>query len=337
MDNTSPAAWDPVSNRIYFNRRDDKGTWTSHSAMPDGSDSRCLMCDMKSPTGTRTGPQQGVSDVTPDGKYLISTVEKAEHPAPNGSSYSAPGRGLYNDLWLIRTDGSEGWPLTDLTTDPVSGVIWPRFDRTGTQIVWAQMYQGFDLAHPLGKWSMRVARVEWDGDRPVLKDERTFDPQEGRFYEPYQFSPDNSRIIFASDYDTPSVLLGPSQTNVQIWTIDVATLRDVQRVSPDQPISGMFSNYNEFAYYLPTSDGSRVMFARTAEATDHGMDIWTATADGQDPQRLTFLNEPDHEQHVGYAVMGGVAFDPKDPKRFVVGVSQSLDGESLNAYFVTLS
>ena len=39
---------------------------------------------------------------------------------------------------------------------------------------------------------------------------------------------------------------------------------------------------------------------------------------------------------VGYAVAGGAAFDPHNPKRFVVGISQNMNGEEINAYFVTL-
>jgi hypothetical protein len=336
MANTSPAAWDAASNRIFFNRRDGEGRWSGHSVLPDGTDTRCVTCEMPSDSSAEPGIQRGVSDVTPDGQFYVATVEKDTHPGPIGSSFSAPGRGSYNDLWLARVDGSKAWPLTSLPTGSISGVIWPRFDRTGTQLVWAQMEQGFDLTHPLGIWSMRVARIAWDGDTAVLRDERTFDPQPGRFYEPYQFSPDNQRIIFASDLDTPGVFLGPSQTNAQIWTIDAATFGDVRRVSPEDPLTGMFANYNEFAMYLPDSDGSRVMFSRTFESTAHGMDIWTAGADGGDVRRVTFLNEPDDAQHVGYAVAGGAAFDPNNPKRFVVGVSQNTNGEEINAYFVTL-
>jgi hypothetical protein len=66
------------------------------------------------------------------------------------------------------------------------------------------------------------------------------------------------------------------------------------------------------------------------------MDVWTAPADGGDPQRVTFFNEPNDPQYLGYAVAGGAAFDPHDPKRFVVGISQNLNGEEINAYFVTL-
>jgi Tol biopolymer transport system component len=181
---------------------------------------------------------------------------------------------------------------------------------------------------------MKLASIDWSGGAPRLRDVRTFDPERGRFYEPYGFSPDGRRILFASDLHVRSKLFSPSATNAQIWTVSTSLEPStVQRVSPGGT-GGAFSNYNEFAAWVPGTD--RILFGRTHDAGAHGIDYWTVAPDGSDPQRVTFLNERGTEQYRGYSVMGGFAFDPHDPRRLVAGVSHDLASHRLRAVFVTI-
>jgi hypothetical protein len=148
------------------------------------------------------------------------------------------------------------------------------------------------------------------------------------------FSPDDRRIIFASDIDVASGFLSPSAFNAQIWTLNAARLDDLQRVTPRDRLHGMFSDYNEFAYYLP-GDSNRILVARTFESAAHGLDYWTMNLDGSDAQRLTFTNQPGTE-HLGYTQTLGLAFDPHDPRRFVAGLSHDLSSQHIQAVFVTI-
>jgi hypothetical protein len=242
---------------------------------------------------------------------------------------------MYNDIWLETAGGTRAWQLTDIPTSSPAGIIFPRFDRTGTQIVWSQMYAGASLSHPLGQWALKLARLVWRGGVPHLDDIRTYDPHRGLFFEPYEFSPGDQRILFASDIDVPSDLLSPSAFNARIWTLDAAHLDDLQRVSPPEPLHGMFSDYNEFAAYIPDSD--RILLGRTYGAATHGIDYWTVNDNGTDPVRLTFMNQPGNPQYLGYSQVGGLAFDPQDPRRFVASVSHRLlrPGDE-QAVFVTI-
>jgi hypothetical protein len=334
LSNAAPAAWDAADDRIVIDRRGADGLWDAYTVRPDGRGVRCITCGRPSFPGVEAATNRGAGDVSPDGRYVLLTVEKGAHPGAVGGLGTDPGKGLYNDVWLSTTDGSRTWPLTDLTVAGVSGVIWPRFDRTGSQIVWSQLYAPADLGHPLGQWALKTARLAWSGGVPRLVAVRTYDPQPGRFFEPYGFSAGDRRILFASDETVPSGFLAPSAANTQIWTIDAARLNDLRRVDPPARIDGPFSDYNEFAYYLPHSD--RVLFARTVGATARGMDYWTVGPDAGDPRRLTFMNEPGDAQYEGYTVAGGVAFDPRDPRRFVAGVSHDPLGNSVQAVFVTI-
>ena len=336
LANAAPAAWDPANDRIILNRRaGPHHLWGAYSILPSGRDQVCITCRQPAFPGVGAATNRGVSDRSPDGRYLLLVVEKGSHPGSIGESATEPGKGVFNDIWLATADAKHFWRLTD---DPASsniGIIWPRFDRTGTQIVWSQMYQGVDLSHLLGQWAIKVARLRWYHGTPYLVDERTYDPQRGRFYEPYGFSPDNRRIIFASDVDVPSGFLSPTASNSQIWTIDAAHLDDLRRVTPPWHLHGAFSDYNEFAYYLPGAS-NRILVARTWQSSAHGMEYWTMNVGGGDARRITFMDQPGTAQYSGYSDALGVAFDPRDPRRFVAGISHDLFSEHIQAVFVTI-
>jgi hypothetical protein len=67
-----------------------------------------------------------------------------------------------------------------------------------------------------GKGVYKIAGLRWDAGVPNLAAVRTYDPQRGHFYEPYQFSSDDRRILFASDIDVAPGFLSPSAFNAQI-------------------------------------------------------------------------------------------------------------------------
>jgi hypothetical protein len=232
LQNAEPAAWDSANDRIIVNRRGADNLWDAYSILPDGRDEQCITCHLPAFPGVGAATSRGASDVSPNGRYVLLVVEKGSHPGTIGELATDPGKGVFNDIWLETIDGRHAWRLTDLPVSHNVGLIWPRFDRTGTQIVWSQMYRGASLSHPLAQWAMKTARIAWHGGTPSLAQIRTYDPQPGRFFEPYGFSPNNQRIIFDSDIDVASGLLSPSAFNAQAWTINAAHLDDLQRVTP---------------------------------------------------------------------------------------------------------
>jgi hypothetical protein len=333
MQNAEPAGWDRASDRIIINRRGADHIWNAYSVLPNRTGLTCITCARPSFAGVGTATQRGASDVSAHGGYVLLTIEKGSHPGAIGSPSSDPGRGVDSDIWLSTLNGGKMWQLTDLPAASDRAVIWPRFDRTGSQVVWSQMYRGVDLRHPLGQWALKIAHLVWRDGAPSLASIRTYEPQTGRFFEPYGFSPDDRRIIFASDIDVHGGLL-ETAFNSQIWTIDASSLGDLRRISPGDPTIVPFSNYNEFAFYVPNSD--RVVFGRTYRSKAGGMDYWTANSDGGGYQRLTSMDQPGNRQYMGYADAGGIAFDPRNPRRFIAGVSRGLFNERLQAIFVTI-
>ena len=325
--NAAPMAWNSATGVIIFNRRGADNLWDAYAVNPDGTGEVCLTCTVPSFPDVGAATSRGVADVSPDGKYVLLTVEKGSHPGVAiGASQTDPGKGVFNDIWLLTSDGSQAWPLTDLPVDANQGTIWQRFDRTGNTIVWAQMYRGAGLVEFFGYWTLKLGDIAWSNGTPSLTNIRTFEPEAGRFYEPYGFAPDNQSFLFTSDMQT----LAPAYS--KIWSVSTDFTR-LTKLGPDDA-TGFFADYDEFAYYLPR--GNRILYARTYQATNGGMDYWTMAPDGSDQRRVTFVNEPWNLENMGYAVMGGLGFDPTNPDRFVVGVCPSLDCSQINAMMVDL-
>ncbi len=308
----APVAW--VDGRIYYNQRGESGLFNGWSANPDGSEAVCVTCDGVYPSGT----QHGIADASPDGKYLLATIERANHPpVAVGTPEAAPGDGAFNDLWLQTADGSHAWQLTNEQTSGTSALIWPRFDSTGTRVIWSEQWQ---WGVPFGGWRMHVAQITWSGGVPSLTDEQTL--QSTGLLEPYGFTPDGSHVLFAAD-----ALAGTPWDDLQIMTMPADLSGTATRLSPeDEPDTGLFSNYNEFAFTMPGS--GQIIFARSVGAYYESMEYWTMNANGSDPRQLTWLSAPWSSQYQGYPSLATtLAFDPSNPNVFVAAIETDYHGD----------
>jgi hypothetical protein len=324
MQNAAPVGWSASLNRVIYNVKGTDGMFDAYSANPDGSNPQCLTCTFPSFANVGTATNRGASDVSPDGRYMLVSVERGDHSGI-GANWTQPGKGGANDVWLYSTDGAHAWPLTNIyaSGQMALGTIWARFDRTGNEIVWASMYSPALLN--LGYWQLKVANVVWTGGVPGLANVRVIEPAVNSFFEPYGFSPDDSHILFASNAGTPSVM------NTQIDTVatDGTGLTQLTTYNPTTA-----ATYNEFAFYTPSNT---IVYGSTLDANSAGMDYWVMNANGTSPQRLTYFNSPWHTEALGYSVVGGLAFNPSNPNQFIAGVSADPGAQTNRAYMVNLN
>jgi hypothetical protein len=307
----APVAW--VGARIFFNgKKPGTDLFEGWSAKPDGTDVR-LVTGSRYPAGT----QHGIADVTPDGRYVLLTIERSSHwPIPDGAAAAFPGAGAYNDLWLQTADGSKAWKLRDLVKEKVNALIWARLDGTGKRVVWSEQWK-FGL--PWGDWQMHVADLVWRDGVPSLSITATL--RTSGLLEPYGFTPDGAQVLFAAD-----ALAGATWNNLQIMSLPVSLKGTATRLSPrDAPDDGNFSNYNEFAYVMPGRD--RLIFARSVGAFYFSLEYWTTKLDGSDARQLTSFSKRSSRWYDGYpSIAGGLAFNPGNPDQFVAGIETNYEG-----------
>jgi hypothetical protein len=326
LQNASPVGWSSSLNRVIYNSRGTSGLWNAYSANPDGSDPECLTCALPSFTGVGTDTNRGAASVSPNGEYMLVTVEEPVHAGKVGAAWTAPGAGGANNVWLYTTDGLHAWRLTDIAASGPTeayGTIWPEFNRAGTAIVWSSNYE--PAVGNLGYWQLKVANIAWSSGTPSLSDVQTIEPATDTFYEPYGFTPDDSHIIFASNIDEPSI------ADDQIDTI-ATDGTDLTQLT--HPVVGSSVNYNEFAWYTPSDNA--ILYGSSCDALSGGMDYWTMNPDGSNPQRLTSFNIPGSPESLGYSDTESLAFNPNNPNQFIAAVSSDADSDDVNGYVVNL-
>lgn len=307
-DGAAPMAWagPPGDTRIYFNRRRvEGGVFDGWSAYPDGSGEVCHTDIAAYPRNTHAG----IGDVTPDGKYALVTVERSNHwPMVDGDEIGAPGRGTYNNLWLLELATGKTWKLRDILVQKTNALIWPRFNTKGTKVVWSELVTPAlipGVIGGLGEWRMHVADLSIGASSASLVNIRTVNTK--GLMEAYGFSSDGSHILFAGDK-----IVGKELDALTICEIPSILSGDIKQISPKTPV-GYWANYNEFAYYIPGTNDEIVLFARTVAT--NGLDYWITNRDGSNVERITFFGSSDGAK----SIAGGLAFNPEDNAEFVAG------------------
>jgi len=119
-----------------------------------------------------------------------------------------PGAGWWNNLFLVKKDGSLWIRLTDFKpSDRDSVVLYPKFSRDGKMVAWAERVGGarpFDK-YPFARWVLKIAKIDVSTTRPCLSDIKTYSLQDGGIFEPQEWSRGN-KLIFAADigyFDLP--------------------------------------------------------------------------------------------------------------------------------------
>lgn len=326
---------------------------------PDGTDRRCLTCDHEAlgmPVGSKGG-----ADWHPSGDWIVMTVEKPEHFFPQGSPQNRPGAGVANDIWIVRTDGSEAHLLYEVNTSrPPRGTHLPRFDRTGRWLAWSE-YQssqaevGDWLTDPssaptptnyrnrfAGVFEIKVAPFFFDADgTPRLGEPRSYQPGAPGVYELTQFTDDGASVLLAGNPDE-----GQPETGFDVL---------VMRLSDGAITRRLTDSWDEWDALPRAGRGGRIGFnsSRDLEMPEPGYpyptlsapgshlltsprsDLWVAEPD--DTQwRLTFFNDPDWEHRpAGMPVHPLLAYWEPDPagRRLAVTVQSraEVDGTAVTS------
>jgi hypothetical protein len=243
---------------------------------------RCFTC------GNSHLPGKNVAqpNFSPNGKYILFMAEQAVHPG--NSVNSIPGIGRYNDLWVMTADGTKTYRLTTTLDTNVNAMIEPYFNPAGNEIMWDIMTDTASgvLKQIFGYWVIKIAPFI---DDPVLGPYidsthiRTIQPGGiNALNEPYGWSPDGSKILFASCYNQVTGL------EDQIYSMDTDGT-NIQQLSS----TAHGYKYCEHGFYNTTGTQIVYMTDRDADAgaSVGGDDWWIMNSDSTDDYRLTYFND----------------------------------------------
>lgn len=317
-DNAYGTAFAPDGKRVAYDMRGSgkERYFEIHVSDTLHSFDSCITC------GRKDLPQRhnGSPNWQPTGKYIVFVAEKPVHD--RGSVDALPGFGAFTDIWVLRTDGSRAYQLTNTPNDYDHGIIGPRFSADGKKIAWVERKQrphALKGGNFFGLWVLKSADFIDTDSVPRLANIKTFEPGGDGFYESYGYSPDGKRIIFCSN------LGGRRWWNCQVYTIDAETGGDLKQLTS--------IDYNEHAVYTP--DGAHIIWM-TNTMNSGGTDWWIMNPDGTGKQRLSYFNEKTYSEYAGKKVWCGLGSYTADGKTFFSATQTSLTNPNGIAWFMRL-
>ena len=295
------ARLDWLGDRIAFDMRGPAGTWAVYTMRPDGSDVRCVSCDVPEL------PKRNVGQPAwhPSGRYLVVQAEKETHTRVRMARVVTPGAGVLNDLWLVDLETRHATLLRDVGDTRGDGVLHPHFSHDGNRLSWGEMQEPGSLrkGKEMGYWALMTADFRLAGGKARLENVRSYTPGGPAFYENHGFSSDGSQLLFASNYQARKRFEG------HIYLMDLATQRVTRLTTED---------YNEHAQFSP--DGSTIAWISTTGNRNNGTDYWFMNPDGSNKRRVTWFNQPGNPQSNGSKVV-------------VADFAWRPDGTAIAAYF----
>jgi Tol biopolymer transport system component len=278
--------WSFDGEWIAYDHKEEDGYWDIYRVHPDGSGEECLTCDHPYLPNRHIGNPA----FSPDGRWLVITVEKESHPG--GSAIALPGAGGYNDLWAM--DISSDSPPYDVylihsVNDgfPAGGSLHPVFSHNGTKLFWSDRTGG---GGEFGDWRLVIADFITTPS-PHLESYQFYEPgDQDQWYESHGWGLDDSWIYFAG-----SPLMGMDDECMDICRMDFSDPNNVERLTWTSGINGEDCEWDEHAHMNPRGDiicWSSSMPYGYSERGSHQSDLWIMNLDGSGKRQVTFFNDP---------------------------------------------
>lgn len=308
--------WSPAKNLIALNRAV-SGDYEIFTVKPDGSDATCLTCDSEAlPPGHKGQPYWH-----PSAEYIVFTAENTDFERMRWDLTVMPGIGRNHNVWIMTSDGSQYWQITDYPEN--WGAIRPSFSHDGKTLYWNEEYSREkypDVGLPWsldqnprgeewGIWRIKLADVSFESDGPKVSNIRNLVHPDLVLLEGSGFSPDDQRLIFTAANLTETE--GTAYWGGDIYTSD-----------PDGGSLTRLTNtpyfHDENAEYSP--DGRRIVWSHACGgAPAKEVELFLMESDGSNKVRLTHFNEPGYPEYLSKTYGSGEAAWSPDGTSIVFG------------------
>jgi hypothetical protein len=178
-------SWCHADDLIAFDREHADGSMDVYTIHPDGSDERCVTCDLEGlPTGIRGQPSWH-----PSCEYMLIAAQ-GEHYG--GTRFEHVAWGIHDDLWVVAADGS--WSERLVEVPYLGATLHPQFSDTGDKVFWTARRSTGETVVTIEEvpgdenqwdgWYLSVADwVSPDQGGPGLESRRDLFTDTGGFYE----------------------------------------------------------------------------------------------------------------------------------------------------------
>jgi len=313
--------WSPDCRLIAFtkevlNPKDPSGIgYEIYTMKPDGTDVKCLTCNKPALSNTRW---RGQPFWHPSGKYIVFTAENANYPRKGVGTTARPGIGRNHNVWIMTSDGSKFWQITDYPDN--WGVIRPSFSHDGKTLYWNEEFSmekypngkltdpDDDLLKPghqghpgsywglesvryrrgeeLGAWRIKLADISFENNEPSISNTRFINPPLGfTVIEGAGFTSDDKGFIYS--------YANLKENNYQgFWgDIYISDLNGnlIKRLT-DTPFK-----HDENPEFSP--DGKYIVWNTSKGNPGDGEELWLMKADGSNKVRLTYFTDPNHKEY----------------------------------------
>lgn len=341
----SDVAWSRDGRWIAYAKRNPKDWYMDvWKIRPDGSDAQCLTEGTAAPKKHCGGPTWH-----PSGKYIVFVAANEDVQTKRAEKLAEPGSGINTNLWAMTVDGKWFWKLTDHKTDYLRprGAIHPQFSHDGKRIFWAGPTGNFDFkkGYEWGEWALFIADFSLHPDgTPSLQNIEQFQPGEQHsFYESHDWSPDDQKVLFCANLQP-----GHSVNQLEIYEYELSGKR-LKRLTYTK------DDWDEHAHYSP--DGKKILWISGAElkvkflslqapqwAKYVKTELWIMDADGTNPCRLTYFNQPGHPDYEWFqkavfptkrVIVSDSAFSP-DGKKAVICIAYEAPIVGINSVLAVM-
>jgi Tol biopolymer transport system component len=313
--------WSPDGSLIAFTKEgndsnDPQGiSYNIYIMRPDGSEVRCLTCDKTALANTRW---RGQPYWHPSGKYIAFTAESAKYPRKGIGATARPGIGRNHNVWIMTSDGSKFWQITDYLDN--WGVIRPSFSHDGKTLYWNEefsmekypdgkptdpdddpqkpghqghpgSYWGWEnyqhrKGEELGAWRVKLADISFENGEPKISNIRAINPPDGfTLIEGTGFTPSDNGFIYS--YANLKENKGQGLWG-DIYISDLSGTF-IQRLTNTSFV------HDENPEFSP--DGKNIIWNHGKGDPGDGEELWLMNADGSEQVRLTYFTDSSHEEY----------------------------------------
>jgi Tol biopolymer transport system component len=315
-ENAGRPEYSPDGSLISYHAPGDDGYYDCYVMNADGTNPVCLTCDMDEFSSRHAGN----SSWHPSGEYIVFQGEKEDYYRDQNPAMAHPGIGFNNDVYIMKSDGSQLWQITNLKTKqkftdktPFTGILHPHFNNAGNKISWAER---IDKGGEWGEWELVIADFEIVNNKPVVSNIERFQPGEQHlYYETNDFSMDDSKLLICGNLKE-----GQREIGMDLYEFDMTT-HDIT------PLTDSFEDWDESGHYRPDQKwiaylGSEGYTPRKGKKWYKWgkAEFWLMKADGSRKYPITSYNCPDSADYTGKRIMPAYVVWSNDGNSILAGI-----------------